>query len=100
MPLYEYHCQSCDTKFEVRQKFSDSPLTTHEVCGGAVRRLMSAPGLQFKGSGFYLTDYGRAGSDAAKSDSGAPKTEAKPDSGAAKSDSKSDSKPAPAAKTD
>jgi putative FmdB family regulatory protein len=61
MPLYEYKCHSCGDRFEVMQKFSDPPLTAHEKCGGAVERLISAPGLQFKGSGWYVTDYGKGG---------------------------------------
>jgi putative FmdB family regulatory protein len=59
MPIYEYHCERCDQTFEVIQKFSDEPLTTHEGCGGAVERLLSSPALQFKGTGWYVTDYAR-----------------------------------------
>ena len=62
MPLYEYRCSQCDRVFEVIQKFSDEPLTVHEGCGGSVERLISAPGLQFKGSGWYITDYDRKNS--------------------------------------
>lgn len=58
MPLYEYKCQSCGEKFEVIQKFSDAPLEVHEACGGGpVERLISPSALQFKGSGWYVTDY-------------------------------------------
>jgi putative FmdB family regulatory protein len=71
MPLYEYKCKACKQVFEVMQKFSDAPLTTHEGCGGAVERLISSPALQFKGSGWYVTDYARSSSatasEAAKS---------------------------------
>lgn len=69
MPLYEYQCLKCGKVFEKMQKFSDAPLTEHEDCGGPVERLLSAPGLQFKGSGWYITDYAR---------SGGGKTETKP----------------------
>lgn len=62
MPLYEYKCEQCDEIFEVMQKFSDAPLETHDKCGGAVRRIISVPAIQFKGSGWYITDYARAGS--------------------------------------
>ncbi len=62
MPLYEYRCHKCDQVFEVIQKFVDSPLTLHEQCGGQLERLISAPGIHFKGSGWYITDYARAGS--------------------------------------
>ena len=61
MPLYEYHCSKCGKNFDVLQKFSDVPLTTHEECGGAVERMLSAPAFQFKGSGWYVTDYGKGG---------------------------------------
>lgn len=61
MPLYEYRCERCGKQFEVMQKFSDAPLTHHEACGGHVERLLSAPALQFKGSGWYITDYARGG---------------------------------------
>jgi len=61
MPLYEYRCDHCGEVFEVIQKFSDAPLETHDGCGGAVRRLLSAPAIQFKGTGWYITDYARAG---------------------------------------
>jgi len=59
MPTYEYRCNQCGATFELRQKFSDTPLAVHEGCGGAVERLLSAPALQFKGSGWYVTDYPR-----------------------------------------
>lgn len=59
MPLYEYQCEKCGRKLEEIQKFSDSPLTTCEVCGGRLERLLSAPAIQFKGSGWYVTDYAR-----------------------------------------
>lgn len=88
MPLYEYRCSKCGSVFEVIQKFSDTPLTTHENCGGAVERLLSAPGLQFKGSGWYVTDYARSSSTRSN---GETKAESKSDS---KPETKSDSKPA------
>lgn len=62
MPLYEYQCENCGELFEVMQKFSDEPLTTHAKCGGNVHRLISAPALQFKGSGWYVTDYAKGSS--------------------------------------
>src|SRR5882762_6401858 len=61
MPLYEYKCHRCNKTFEVRQKFADEPLTVHEDCGGQAERLISVPSLQFKGTGWYVTDYGRGG---------------------------------------
>ena len=71
MPLYEYQCEACGHRFEVIQKFSDSPLETCPKCNGAVRKLLSSPAIQFKGSGWYITDYGRGG----KPDGTAPKSE-------------------------
>ncbi len=84
MPLYEYQCDGCGSVFEVMQKFSDTPLTVHEQCGGQVHRLLSAPALQFKGSGWYITDYARG-----KADNGSKSSESKPDG--AKGESKPDS---------
>lgn len=61
MPLYEFRCESCGHEVETLMAFSDPVPTTCEACGGALKKLLSAPAVQFKGSGFYLTDYGRAG---------------------------------------
>lgn len=71
MPLYEYECDACGHRFEKIQKFSDPRADTCPKCGGAVHKLMSSPAIQFKGSGFYITDYpkGETGS-APKSDGG------------------------------
>lgn len=90
MPLYEYKCDNCGKTFEVIQKFVDEPITVHAECGGAVRRLLSSPALQFKGSGWYVNDYAKSGSGASRSKSeGDSKSESK---GESKSDSKSESK--------
>jgi putative FmdB family regulatory protein len=59
MPLYEYECDTCGHRFEVIQKFSDSPLTECPKCQGPVRKLISSPAIQFKGSGWYITDYAK-----------------------------------------
>jgi putative FmdB family regulatory protein len=71
MPLYEYECDACGHRFEKIQKFSDPLEDTCPKCGGPVHKLMSSPAIQFKGSGFYITDYpkGEKGS-APKSDGG------------------------------
>jgi putative FmdB family regulatory protein len=61
MPLYEYECQKCKDRFEVIQKVSDRPLARCKKCGGKLRKLLSAAGLQFKGSGWYVTDYAGQG---------------------------------------
>lgn len=109
MPLYEYQCPN-DGRFEVIRKFSDPLLTNCPTCGAEVQKLLSAPAIQFKGTGWYVTDYARKGSsggeskdggkdsgkDSGKSDSGkgdsGKSDAAKTESGSGKSDSnKSDS---------
>ena len=82
MPLYEYECEKCGGRFEQIQKFSDPPVKKHEGCGGKVRKLLSAPAIQFKGTGWYVTDYARAGkSDPGRTaDMAASKKEAKAES--------------------
>jgi putative FmdB family regulatory protein len=60
MPLYEYECDACGARFELIQRFSDRPPETCSRCGsGPVRKLLSSPAIQFKGSGWYITDYAR-----------------------------------------
>lgn len=86
MPLYEYQCESCEHRFERIQKFSDPPVETCPSCGGTVKKLLSSPAIQFKGSGWYITDYakkskGEAGSGSATKDSSA--AEGSADSGTA-----------------
>ena len=56
MPTYVYRCQNCDTVLEQFQKITDDPLTTHEECGGPLRRVLQPVGIVFKGSGWYVTD--------------------------------------------
>ena len=70
MPLYEYRCSKCDKKIEVIRKFSDPPLTEHEDCGGALEQLLSAPAFQLKGTGWYVTDYAKAGAKPASDAAG------------------------------
>ncbi len=86
MPLYEYRCRKCRRHFEKIQKFSDPPLETCEHCGGRADRLLSAPAIQFKGSGWYVTDYARkpASGETSKSE-GAPSKEGEKPSEPAKS---------------
>jgi putative FmdB family regulatory protein len=59
MPLYEYKCDACGHRFEKIQKFSDPLVDTCPKCGGVVHKLVSSPAIQFKGSGFYITDYAK-----------------------------------------
>ena len=88
MPLYEYECPRTGKRFEVIQKFSDPPITRcdecdqHPDCDGEARKLLSAPAIQFKGTGWYVTDYGKGGQK--------PKTES--ESGPSKKSDKSESK--------
>lgn len=75
MPLYEYECEACGKRFEVIQKFSDPPVDVCKVCGkGPVRKLLSSPAIQFKGSGWYITDYAKKGKSDASSSTPAGKT--------------------------
>jgi putative FmdB family regulatory protein len=99
MPLYEYQCDVCANRFEVIQQYKDAPIEVCPKCGGTVKKLLSSPAIQFKGSGFYITDYGRKGSDSATTKAGEAKSdstssESKSESKTeTKSESKTDSKP-------
>lgn len=99
MPLYEYKCEACGNRFEKIVKFSDPPLEACPECGGAVEKLLSSPAIQFKGSGWYITDYAKKPSSDGASGSGASsdKGSATP-SDTAKSDVKPQTPP-PAATT-
>jgi putative FmdB family regulatory protein len=115
MPLYEYECDACHHRFEVIQKFSDPLIESCPKCGSAVHKLFSSPAIQFKGSGWYITDYARSGKSepsgtgkAEGSGSAESKGEAKGDSKGesksestsdAKTETKSESKPSPPAKS-
>jgi putative FmdB family regulatory protein len=103
MPLYEYECEACGERFELIRKFSDSSVDVCTLCGkGPVKRLFSSPAIQFKGSGFYITDYPKKGegskAEGAKGeDSKGEKPAGKSDAGASetpKGDRKSDAKSA------
>ena len=99
MPLYEYQCDACTHRFEVIQQYKDAPIDICPKCGGTVKKLFSSPAIQFKGSGFYITDYARKGSESATTKSGEAKSdsttsESKSESKSeTKSESKTDSKP-------
>jgi putative FmdB family regulatory protein len=84
MPIYEYLCTGCNQRHEIIQKFSDAPLTHCPQCGGDMKKLISSPAIQFKGSGFYKTDYASSSSSGSSS-----KSESKAES---KSESKSETK--------
>ncbi len=89
MPTYEYECQHCHERVEAVQKFSDAALTVCPLCGGELRKVFSAVGIVFKGSGFYKNDSRTSGS---KSDSSSP---ASSSSSSTASESSSPSTPAP-----
>jgi putative FmdB family regulatory protein len=92
MPLYEYECDACGRRFEAIRKFSESVLDVCTLCGkGPVRRLMSSPAIQFKGTGWYITDYSSKGKSDGESSTAAKNDAKKTDSGPAET---------PAAKTD
>ena len=91
MPLYEYECKSCHTTTERIQKFSDPPLTVCPHCGGELEQLLSAPAVQFKGAGWYVTDYARKSSGAPKDGKGSGDSSGK-SSGETAADSSSGSK--------
>ena len=95
MPLYEYECEACGQRFEVIRKFSDPPLDVCKQCErGPIRRLPSSPAIQFKGSGFYITDYPKAGDPSGRADkqSSEEKQDAKSDAAAADKGSKAEGK--------
>jgi len=103
MPLYEYECVSCAHRFERIQKFSDPLVDVCPTCGGAVRKLLSSPAIQFKGSGWYINDYAKKGAgDSSTASSKTEGAEKKSDS-SEKSSTSSDasaSTPAAPAKSD
>jgi putative FmdB family regulatory protein len=100
MPIYEYECTACKTRFERSQRFSDPPVTECPECGGKVRRVLFPAGIVFKGSGWYKTDSRSAtpATTAGSAANGAAGGENKADSGASETAAKSES--APPAKSD
>ena len=93
MPLYEYQCKKCGHRFERIQKFSDKPVTACPECKGKVEQVLHAPAVQFKGSGWYVTDYARKSSASSSTDGGS-KSESKTESKEEKSkEDKKESKP-------
>jgi putative FmdB family regulatory protein len=96
MPLYEYQCKKCGHLFEKIQKFSDKLIKKCPECGGRVEQTISAPAVQFKGSGWYVTDYAKKSQSSASSDSGKDSKETKKD----EKKSESSSKESPTKKAD
>jgi putative FmdB family regulatory protein len=95
MPIYEYECEKCGNRFEKIQKFSDPPVDACPKCGGHVHKMQSAPAFQFKGTGWYATDYAKSGQSETKEtkSTSESKSESKPESKSesAKTDSSSTS---------
>lgn len=90
MPLYEYECDACGQRFEVIRKFSDPPLEACTLChNGPVRRLLSSPAIQFKGTGWYITDYSQKGKTGSTDSSGDGKGDARKSNETKTGDSKS-----------
>jgi len=102
VPLYEYECKSCGHRFEKIRKFSDEPLTTCPNCGKeTIEQLLSAPAVQFKGSGWYVTDYAKKSSSPGSSSPVNASTDSSSSKSETKSESKTESKPsAPASKSE
>ena len=91
MPIYEYSCKKCGAHMEVMQKVSDKPLARHAKCGGKLEKEWSRTGFQFKGSGWYVTDYAGKKSESKESKETKETKETKPESSSPSSESKSDS---------
>jgi putative FmdB family regulatory protein len=101
MPLYEYECKKCGHRFEKIQKFSDKMVKKCPECGGQVEQMISAPAVQFKGSGWYVTDYAKKSSSQGSTSSGdsaskekkdeKPKSESSSKDGSSKEPSKESS---------
>jgi putative FmdB family regulatory protein len=79
MPLYEYQCAQCGERIEIIQKFSDPSYRHCPKCGGEMRKLISSPAIQFKGSGFYKTDYASKKPESSSETKSEPKSESKTD---------------------
>ena|ERR1700682_1906903 len=98
MPLYEYECKKCHHRFEKIQKFSDKMVKKCPECGGPVEQMISAPAVQFKGSGWYVTDYAKKSSSQGSSGSGDSESKGSKDKKEDKS--KSDSSKSDGSKSD
>ncbi len=94
MPLYEYECKKCGKHFEKIERLQGPYLKKCPSCGGGVERLMSPPAIQFKGTGWYVTDYARSGTGGAEKRDGGSAAEKAENKSEAKSESKTETKPA------
>ena len=98
MPLYEYECQACKDRFEEIQKIDDPPVKTCPKCGGKTQRLISAPSIQFKGTGWYVTDYGKGSAGPRKPEKDPSSTTDKKPATSSSDSKKTDSKKSDAKK--
>jgi len=94
VPLYEYQCKKCHSLTERIQKFSDPPLTVCPHCGGELEQMLSAPAIQFKGSGWYVSDYAKKPSSAGTSSGNGSTSSSSQKTETAKAESPSSEKPA------
>jgi putative FmdB family regulatory protein len=94
VPTYEYQCDRCNSVFEIRQRISEPALTTHDGCGGSVRRLLSPAPFILKGGGWYVTDYPSESRKKALSDEKSSSSTTSSDKSSEKSSEKSADKPA------
>ena len=94
MPLYEYQCTKCKHRFEKIQKFSDPEVKKCPECGAKVEKLLSAPAVQFKGSGWYVTDYANKSGSSGKSSSSESENSSSSDGNKSESKPKEEKKPA------
>ena len=93
MPIYEYLCSQCKERHEIIQRISEDPLTHCPKCGGEMKKLFSSPAIQFKGSGFYKTDYASSSSKPSSSSSPESKSDSKGESkGESKTETKTETK--------
>ena len=94
MPLYEYQCKKCGHKFEKIQLFSDAPIKKCPECGGAVEKLISRSAVQFKGSGWYVTDYAKKSDGGSGSKPASDSTTTPPEGGSSDARETKAAKPA------
>lgn len=99
MPIYEYECRKCGSHIEAFQKITDKPLVKCRKCGGRLEKLLSVPAIQFKGSGWYVTDYSSKGKPAEKAESEAAPSGDKKDAGSDKKPEQKTKESSPAKKT-
>ncbi|MGI4853026.1 MAG: FmdB family zinc ribbon protein [Janthinobacterium lividum] len=99
MPLYEYQCSQCGRRTEKRQKFADAPLTECPFCAGPLKKLISAPAIQFKGGGWFADGYGNAKTAASSSSSDGGSSAATSDAGSGSSKSEASSGSSDSAKS-